>query len=176
MVNYQNGKIYKIINDINDEIYIGSTTKLLCQRLTQHRSDSRKNINRKLFKFVRENGGWRNFRIILIEFHVCDTKAELLRREQYHIDLLRPTLNSNNASGWDIERMSATNRNRFHVKTHCECGIETTLLKKKRHERSTKHQTWYQTTMKYKLEQMLANQIAIKERINRLRQKLIPVF
>jgi group I intron endonuclease len=112
MVNYQNGKIYKIINDINDEIYIGSTTKLLCQRLTQHRSDSRKNINRKLFKFVRENGGWRNFRIILIEFHVCDTKAELLRREQYHIDLLRPTLNSNNASGWDIERMSATNRNK----------------------------------------------------------------
>ena len=30
MVNYNNGKIYKIINENNEIIYIGSTTQKLC--------------------------------------------------------------------------------------------------------------------------------------------------
>ncbi len=27
-VNYQNGKIYTIVNDVNDTIYVGSTTQV----------------------------------------------------------------------------------------------------------------------------------------------------
>ena len=39
MVNYNNGKIYKIENNIDDMIYIGSTTKqYLSQRMDKHRS------------------------------------------------------------------------------------------------------------------------------------------
>ena len=39
MVNYQNGKIYKIVSNTNSEkCYIGSTTKkYLSQRLMQHK-------------------------------------------------------------------------------------------------------------------------------------------
>ena len=40
MVNYSNGKIYKIESDLGDLIYIGSTTKYyLSQRMERHRFD-----------------------------------------------------------------------------------------------------------------------------------------
>ena len=34
---YQHGKIYSIRNNINDDIYIGSTTTTLCNRMVKHR-------------------------------------------------------------------------------------------------------------------------------------------
>jgi hypothetical protein len=42
MVNYGNGKIYKIESHLGDKIYIGSTTKqYLSQRMDKHRSEYR---------------------------------------------------------------------------------------------------------------------------------------
>ena len=35
---YNSGKIYKILNNITDDIYIGSTYQTLSQRMTKHRS------------------------------------------------------------------------------------------------------------------------------------------
>eukprot|EP01080_Neovahlkampfia_damariscottae_P012895 gene12895-7314_t len=43
MVNYQNGKIYKIINLTNEKCYIGSTTQKLSVRMAEHRSFYKKN-------------------------------------------------------------------------------------------------------------------------------------
>ena len=40
--NYQNGKIYCIRNTIDDDVYVGSTTQALSQRMEKHRSDFRK--------------------------------------------------------------------------------------------------------------------------------------
>ena len=37
MPNYQEGKIYKIYNTINDDIYVGSTLQGLCKRTSGHR-------------------------------------------------------------------------------------------------------------------------------------------
>ncbi len=68
MVNYENGKIYKIINETNDIIYIGSTIQPLSQRYTRHQH---KEANRK---------------IILIENYPCNSKEELCKREQQVIE------------------------------------------------------------------------------------------
>ena len=38
-VDYQEGKIFKIYNTINDDIYIGSTSRKLCERMRDHRSN-----------------------------------------------------------------------------------------------------------------------------------------
>ena len=38
---YNNGKIYQILNNINDEVYVGSTIQPLCKRLYKHKSNSR---------------------------------------------------------------------------------------------------------------------------------------
>jgi hypothetical protein len=37
MPDYENGKIYKLVNEVDDEIYIGSTTVRLCNRKSKHK-------------------------------------------------------------------------------------------------------------------------------------------
>ena len=36
-IDYQESKTYKIYNTINDDIYVGSTTQKLCERMRDHR-------------------------------------------------------------------------------------------------------------------------------------------
>ncbi len=93
MPNYANGKIYKLTNNVNDEIYIGSTCCPLWSRIGQHRYVA-KNGNRtsKLYNLINQIGG-SNFDIVLLEAVSCTNKSELYQRERYHIDLLKPTLN-----------------------------------------------------------------------------------
>ena len=95
MVNYNNGKIYKIeaINGEEGDIYIGSTTKeLLSQRMDTHRSDYKKYLNGKhdnitSFKLFNKYGV-ENCKIILIELVNVNSKDELLSREAYYIKSL----------------------------------------------------------------------------------------
>jgi len=69
MVNYQNGKVYKIINENNEIIYIGSTAEeKLCRRYSHHKYKSP------------------NHKIILIENYPCNSKEELRKREQQVIE------------------------------------------------------------------------------------------
>ena len=42
MPNYENTKIYKLWTHLNDDVYIGSTTLTLAQRLTKHKSTAKK--------------------------------------------------------------------------------------------------------------------------------------
>ncbi len=88
---YQNGKIYKIC-DINEtEIYIGSTTQPLYKRLSKHKGNYKCFLNEKSdfvtsFKLF-EKYGLENCQIILIENYPCKSKEELNAREAYHIRL-----------------------------------------------------------------------------------------
>ena len=56
--NYQNGKIYCIRNNIDDDIYVGSTTQSLSRRMSKHRIDmnSERTQNYKLYRKMRELG------------------------------------------------------------------------------------------------------------------------
>ena len=92
MVNYQNGKIYKI-EDLNGEMcYYGLTTKeRLCKRMAEHRAkyggwkkDPAKYSPTSSFKIF-EKYGVENCRIVLMELCPCDTKDELSIREAYYI-------------------------------------------------------------------------------------------
>lgn len=78
MSKYQGGKIYKIVADDTNKIYIGSTIQKLYKRFSKHKSD---NISSKeLFEYP-------NTRIELIENYLCNSKRELDEREQYYINL-----------------------------------------------------------------------------------------
>lgn len=120
MVNYKNSKIYKVISDAVIDIYVGSTTKKLCQRIAKHRSSSRENPDRKFYKFVAGNGGWDCFRIVLIENYPCNNKDELLAREEYWRKELNATLNSMNAKGKNKEKIKEAVRKY----QHSQKGIE----------------------------------------------------
>ena len=81
-INYENGFIYKIVcNDINvTEWYVGSTTNLI-KRRQQHKkicnNPATKNNNWYVYKFIRENGGWESWSIVLVENFGCKEKLEL---------------------------------------------------------------------------------------------------
>jgi ribosomal protein S27AE len=82
MVNYKNGKIYKIINDVDNEIYVGSTCEKLSMRMARHRKSRKelKKCNSKLYQHMNLIG-IEHFKIYLIENYPCDNKEELERRE-----------------------------------------------------------------------------------------------
>jgi group I intron endonuclease len=96
VTNYANSRIYKITcNDYNiTDMYIGSTIQTLSSRKSKHVNASKTHPDVKLYKFVSNNGGWSNFKIILQEWFPCANKDQLHAREQYWKDLLKPTLDS----------------------------------------------------------------------------------
>lgn len=87
MPKYQNGKIYRIVDNTCDQQYIGSTTLKLAQRLAQHVQDHKKWQNGEKnyytsFKII----GNSDYDIILIENCPCDSKEELIKRERHFIE------------------------------------------------------------------------------------------
>ena len=93
-VDYQEGKIYKIYNTINDDIYIESTTQKLCERMRGHRTSANfgRHRNYNIYKAFREHGV-ENFYIELIEKCPCHDKEELRQKEGEYIRELKPSLN-----------------------------------------------------------------------------------
>jgi hypothetical protein len=88
--NFANGKIYKLVNDLNDELYVGSTTTTLRQRKYQH-----KNMPVPGVKALYGEIGWKEMKIILVETFPCANNDELRQRERHWFDLLNPSLNRN---------------------------------------------------------------------------------
>lgn len=87
-LDYQNGKIYKIISPSTNLIYIGSTAMpRLSQRFAHHKGNFREFLNSKgrhvtSFEIIKYNDA----SIVLIESFPCDNREELLAREQYWLD------------------------------------------------------------------------------------------
>ena len=81
---YNNNKIYCIRNNINDMIYIGSTTQPLSKIMGEHRNNIScvKCKNYKLYETMREFGR-DNFFIELLENYECKNLEELRKREGY---------------------------------------------------------------------------------------------
>ena len=87
VVNYQNGKIYRII--AGGECYIGSTTQTLSRRLAKHKCHLKeykqgKYTNMTSFPLLERD----DCVIILIENIPCNNKEELLRRERHYIETM----------------------------------------------------------------------------------------
>ena len=85
-MNYKNGNIYKILNTIDDNVYVGSTTEPLCKRMWKHKWDVKNNrfITRPFYVKAKEYG-FDNFYIELIENYPCECKEEVVAREGYWI-------------------------------------------------------------------------------------------
>jgi predicted GIY-YIG superfamily endonuclease len=68
---YDNGKIYKLIDNTNGNIYIGSTIQSLANRKSKHKQDTIKRINKCQSKSIINNG---DYDIILIENYPVNQK------------------------------------------------------------------------------------------------------
>jgi hypothetical protein len=82
-INYQNGKIYKIVCNVTDEVYIGSTCQpTVARRMAKHVDNYKEHKKGKCgyttsFRII-ERGDYNAY---LIESFPCDSKDELTKRE-----------------------------------------------------------------------------------------------
>jgi hypothetical protein len=97
-VNYENTVIYKIVcNDLTiTDLYVGNTTNFT-KRKGQHKynciNEKSKSYNFKIYKAIRESGGWENWTMIEIEKYPCNDGNEARSRERHYYEVLKCNLN-----------------------------------------------------------------------------------
>ena len=96
-IDYSKCIIYKIVcNDFDvKDLYVGHTTDLV-KRRSQHKATCNSpKSSLKIYKTIRENGGWENWTVVVIErFETCKDSEEARTRERYWFDELNACMNS----------------------------------------------------------------------------------
>ena len=81
--------------------YVGSTLQEFDQRRMEHKSnchnEDSKEYNHFKYVYIRDNGGWENFKMTIIERILVEDKSELLMIEQDWQETLQPNLNTQRA-------------------------------------------------------------------------------
>ena len=98
-IDYSNTIIYKITckDPIVTDVYVGHTTNFV-QRKHAHKqsciNDKTPNYKCKLYEVIRNNGGWINWKMEIINFFECHDHYEARKKEQEYFISLNATLNS----------------------------------------------------------------------------------
>ena len=157
MVNYQDGKIYRI--DGGGLTYVGSTTnKYLSTRLAKHKNHYKRYLDGKSenyytsFEIIKTG----EYKIELIEMFPCNSKDELNAREGHYIrqmDCVNALIAGRTKKEWyenNKEHVVAQKKQyrennkqaistRANQKHTCECGGRYTNRNKSTHLKSLKH-------------------------------------
>ena len=105
---YTNGRIYCIRNNINDDVYVGSSCQPLSKRMEKHRYDVRNHKKNSCLLYQKMNElGIENFYIELIEEYPCENVEQLRKREGEWIRKMA-TLNSQIAGRTTTEYVKDT--------------------------------------------------------------------
>jgi hypothetical protein len=130
--------IYKICcDDCPEFVYVGHT-KAFRQRKRQHKIDcyneNSKKYNEKIYTTIRENGGWDNWRMVIVEEcgEITFTEARI-KEEEYRVKL-NANMNSHRCYIADTnyhqnysKKWYEENKERVlekqQEKTTCECGM-----------------------------------------------------
>ena len=162
-IDYSKTIIYKICcKDINiKDVYVGSTTNFR-SRKNQHKTccnnPNNKRYNLYVYQFIRDNGGWDNWQIIMIKKYTkCESKQQCLKKERKYIEKLNTTLNRNIPGRTQKEYQESKREyyiqyfKQYHQKNkveqqikksiaiNCECGSIVTKTHIARHRKSKKH-------------------------------------
>lgn len=146
---YDNGKIYKIVDNTNGNIYIGSTIQSLYKRKSQHKELR----NKCMSKLIIKNG---NYDIILIENYPCKSKEELLKRERHYIentDCINKTTPGKTSAEWyqdNKERILKKSKNK--VKTDERKEYEIKYANENKDIINDKSKIWYKKNKDKKAE------------------------
>ncbi len=156
--------IYKIVCKDKEitEFYVGSSIDF-DGRKSQHKNCSN-NLNlleycSPLYMFINVNGGYNNWEYEIIKEFPNHNKKQLTIEEQKYIDLLKPTLNSYNAKGLDIERIKNTQKKYKNSDSYKESI--------KKYEDSDKRKKLKQIANKVKTNCPKCNKEMLKNSLNR---------
>ena len=97
-VDYSNTHFYKIVcKDLSiSDCYVGHTTNFKNRKNNHKKTSYNPNIkdyNMPLYQFIRKNGGWENFDMILINIENCKNSLEARSKERQYIEELNAQLN-----------------------------------------------------------------------------------
>ena len=86
-VDYSKTNIYKIVcNDLTiKDCYVGHTidmTKRKCGHKSICHNEKSRHHNNKIYQIIRQNGGWSNWSMILVEKFPCEDKYQACKRER----------------------------------------------------------------------------------------------
>ena len=165
MPNYQLGKIYKIVDNTNNNIYVGSTCEpTLARRLSDHVRKYKAWKNGKSnytssYKII-EN---QNYDIVLLESYPCESKDELYKRERHYIETLNcinkvivgrtkkeydKDYREKNKEKIALRKSEYYQNNKEKIsesvktKCTCPCGKTYRQLDKSKHEKTKFHQNF----------------------------------
>ena len=125
-VDYSKTIIYKIVcNDLSiKESYVGHTTDMT-NRKWGHKSvcnnEKNKGHNLKIYKIIRENGGWDNWSMLLVEKFPCKDKFEACKREREVYEELEAKMNTRRPYRTHEERKEELKQNyKKYIEEHKE--------------------------------------------------------
>ena len=157
---YSNTIIYKITckDDSINGVYVGHTTNFV-QRQHCHKqgcvNPKSTNYNCKLYKSIRDHGGWDNWTMEIIAFFKCANQYEARIKEQEYFTLLNANLNSvepkpkeHDKPSQNSESKSKSSSNRFFCE-RCDYGC-------------IKKSCWNQHLLTYKHDNPKENLLNIK--------------
>ena len=165
MPDYKNGKIYQLVCNETREVYIGSTTRSLEDRLSTHKKSSNKCYSKQI---IDRN----NYYIELLETYPCNNQFELDRKEgeyQRTIECINHNIAGRTRKEWEQDNKEAIAK--YH-KEYKEYNKETIVNYRKEYYQDNKeaifvhNKEYYQnnseTIIKQKHEYNQNNKEAIK--------------
>ena len=131
---YSKEKIYKLVSNKTDDVYIGSCLMTLSTRLSKHRGKCNLTSSKKLF----ENEAI--ITIVLIEACPCNSKNELKARELFHItntpciNINKPFISESTGKEWTKEyKIAHKERIDEQKKLFYESNKEQILVQRKKY-------------------------------------------
>lgn len=99
MPDYSKTIIYKLVcNDVNvTNCYVGHTTNFISRKnghKTTCNNPNSPDYNIKVYKSIRDNGGWDNWKMVMIEPYPCENVLEAEKKEREWFEKLEADLNS----------------------------------------------------------------------------------
>ena len=156
MNKFHNSKIYKITDNTNNKVYIGSTIKTLQQRLQGHKTAAKsyKEGYGCASKSIIDNG---DYNIELLEHYPCENRKQLLIKEQEYIDKY-DCINKVN-SHTDPKQKYLLNRDKILINKReydkkyikCECGGGYCMSHRARHLKSLRCQEYFKNKNQNKI-------------------------
>lgn len=131
---------------LNDDssVYIGSTTQTVLKRFSNHKNKYNKGTLYCNSKLIFDKG---NVIPIIIDTIYYEDRAQLLKIEGLYMEHYRNlgyNVVNGQASNGKYYGLTQNEKNmvQFRTKIQCNCGKQTDLIHKARHERSKYHQNY----------------------------------
>lgn len=136
------------------EVYIGQTKNLDC-RIRRHKEAYIRYPNRKVYKFIRENGGWNNWEFEEVKtlnddsINPCMIERNILDENEKNLNTYKPYLRPEEKVDY-LKKWKL--RNKLHIKKYkeeynkkeytCACGSHLKWCNKAKHNKSQKHKAY----------------------------------